>query len=296
MNRKLSLGAVALVLLLGACSQLRGSGDETSAGPESRPAGRAADGVEAPELLGEGEAGGAGDQAAAGSALPPIGPNVIKTADLRVELRRNTLDDALGQVIAVARRHGGFVLSTERAGAKARSGFLVIRVPAERFEVALAEIRDLGTKVLGETVSGQDVGQEFIDLEARLRNWRAQEIVLLRLMDRAQSVTDTIRVQRELQQVQLEIEQIRGRLRYLNDQTTMSTITVGLREAGAAPARPGTLERAWEGAVRSFMAIVTGGIIAAGTLLPFALLLLAGLMVFRVVRPRLGTTGTGRSS
>jgi hypothetical protein len=221
-----------------------------------------------------------------------MGPNVIKTADLRVEVRRSTLRDAVGEVTALAGRHGGFVLSTQVAGTEARSGILVIRIPAERFELALAEIRGLGTKVLRETVSGQDVGQEFIDLEARLRNWRAQEVVLLRLMDRAQSVTDTIRVQRELQQVQLEIEQIRGRLRYLEDQTTMSTITVGLREAGvAAPTQPGTLERAWDRAVQSFMAIVTGAIVAAGTLLPFVLLVLAGLMVFRLVRPRLGATG-----
>jgi hypothetical protein len=285
-NRKVWVAAVALVLLLAACSQVREAGSDEAFAP--RPADRAAGDA---GLVPDEVESGAGDQAI-GGALPPMGPNVIKTADLRVEVRRSTLRDAVGEVTALAGRHGGFVLSTQVAGTEARSGILVIRIPAERFELALAEIRGLGTKVLRETVSGQDVGQEFIDLEARLRNWRAQEVVLLRLMDRAQSVTDTIRVQRELQQVQLEIEQIRGRLRYLEDQTTMSTITVGLREAGvAAPTQPGTLERAWDRAVQSFIAIVTGAIVAAGTLLPFVLLVLAGLMVFRLVRPRLGATG-----
>jgi hypothetical protein len=296
MNRKLWLGGVALVLLLAACNQVRSTGgEETGFAPQ--PADRAA-GEEAKGLLpDEAEGGAVTGGPVVGAALPQIGPNVIKTADLRVEVRRSTLRDAVGEVTAIAGRHGGFVLSTQVAGAKARSGLLVIRVPAERFEVALAEIRELGTKVLGETVAGEDVGQEFIDLEARLRNWRAQEVVLLRLMDRAQSVTDTIRVQRELQQVQLEIEQIRGRLRYLEDQTRMSTITVGLREAGvAAPGQPSTLERAWDRAVQSFLAIVSGAIVAAGALLPFALLVLAGWVVFRAVRPRLGMTGTGRSS
>jgi len=294
MNRKLWLAAVALVLLLAACSQVR----EASEGPLAPgPAQRDEAAGDAQLAPFADEPDTAAGRRVAGVALPPMGPNVIKTADLRVEVRRSTLRDAVGEVTAVAGRHGGFVLSTQVAGANARSGLLVIRVPAERFEPALAEIRGLGTKVLRETVSGQDVGQEFIDLEARLRNWRAQEVVLLRLMDRAQSVTDTIRVQRELQQVQLEIEQIRGRLRYLQDQTTMSTITVGLREAGVAvPAHPGALGQAWERAVQSFMAIVTGAIVAAGTLLPFALLVLAGLIVFRLVRPRLGTTGTTRSS
>lgn len=297
MNRKLWIGAVALTLLLAACSQLRGAGE--TAAPDtaaSEPAERGA-GASARGLLPDESEGAAGGGEVVGGVLPPVGPNVIKTAEIRVEVRRNTLRDVVGEVTAIAGRHTGFVLSTQVAGAKARSGLLVIRVPAERFEVALAEIRQLGPKVLREIVAGQDVGQEFIDLEARLRNWQAQEIVLLRLMDRARSVTDTIRVQRELQQVQLEIEQIRGRLRYLEDQTAMSTITVGLREAGvAAPAEPGTLEQAWNRAIQSFMAIVSGGIVAAGALLPFALLALVGLIVFRIVRPRLGMTGTGRSS
>ncbi|MGH2683110.1 MAG: DUF4349 domain-containing protein [Actinomycetota bacterium] len=290
MNRKLWLATVALTVLLAACNQIRGT-SETGA-----PAERGGGDPQLAPFADEPESAPGGDSAVGGVGLPPIGHNVIKTADLRVEVRRSTLRDAVGDVTAVAGRHGGFVLSTQVAGANARSGLLVIRVPAERFEVALAEIRDLGTKVLRETVAGEDVGQEFIDLEARLRNWRAQEVVLLRLMNRAQSVTDTIRVQRELQQVQLEIEQIRGRLRYLEDQTTMSTITVGLREAGAAAAQPNPLGRAWEQAVRSFLVIVTGVIVGAGLLMPFAVLLVAGWIVFRFLRPRLGTAGTTRSS
>ena len=285
MNGKLWPAAVVLVLLLAACGS---AVDE--AGQEFAPV--------APEEAQDEAAARrpvAGPQVAGQSGLAPIGPNVIKTADLRVEVRRNTLRDAVGEVTAVAGRHGGFVLSTHVSGAGARSGVLVVRVPAERFEVALSEIRGLGTKVLDENIAGEDVSQEFIDLEARLRNWRAQEVVLLRLMDRAQSVTDTIRVQRELQQVQLEIESIRGRLRYLQDQTTMSTISVGLREAGAVPGRPGTLAKAWEQAVQTFLAIVSGAIVAAGALLPFALLMLVGVIVFRLVRPRLGTTAA-RSS
>lgn len=289
MNRKVWLAAVALMLLSVGCSAIRGAG-ETPAGPQVRPADEGAGDRYAPL----GEAGSEPGGAVRGS-LPPIGPNVIKTADVRVEIGQGTLRDRVGEVTAVAGRHGGFVLSTEVAGGQARSGILVIRVPAERFEVALAEVRGLGARVLKETVAGQDVGQEFIDLEARLRNWQAQEAVLLRLMDRARSVSDTIRVQRELQQVQLEVERIRGRLRYLEDQTTMSTITVGLRETGAA-AEPGTLVRAWERAVQMFLAVVSGGIVAAGALLPFALLTLVGLVAFRLVRPRLGTTGSADSS
>jgi hypothetical protein len=288
MNRKLWVGVVGLVLLLAACSRAL-----QSAGEEGREAaGRRVTGGGSEPMPGPVDEGVLAPESRVGSDLPPFGPNVIKTADLRLQVRRDTLRDVVADVTAVAGRQGGFVISTDVTGQRARSGVLVIRVPAERFEQALDELSEMG-KVTRESVSGQEVGQEFIDLEARLRNWRAQEIVLLQLMDRAQTVTETIRVQRELQQVQLEIERIRGRLGYLEDQTSMSTITVGLREEGIAAAdRPGSLERAWQRAVQTFMAIVTGAIVAAGAVLPFALLILAGWIAFRLVRPRLGTIRT----
>jgi uncharacterized protein DUF4349 len=288
MSKKLWVGVVGLVLLLAACSRGLQTAGEEGGDSVDRPAGR---GLVAPEpgpvAADEGFAAGP----RVGNDLPPLGPNVIKSADVRLEIKRNTLRDTVGDVTAIAGRYGGFVISTDVAGQKARSGVLVIRVPAERFEQALAELRGMG-KVTREAVSGLDVGQEFVDLEARLRNWRAQEVVLLQLMDRATSVTETIRVQRELQQVQLEVERIRGRLRYLEDQTTMSTITVGLREGGVAADRPNTLERAWQRAVQTFLAIMTGAIVAAGAVLPFVLLILVGWIAFRVVRPRLGTIRT----
>lgn len=228
-----------------------------------------------------------------GAQLPPVGAHVIKTAEVRLEVEQDRLEDAVGEVEALAGRYGGFIVSTSVGDEGAARATLVLRIPAERFEQALADVRRLGSKVVHETVSGQDVGQEFIDLEARLRNWGAQEVVLLRLMDRAQTVTDTIKVQRELQQVQLEMERIRGRLRYLEDQTAMGTVTVGLAEAGAAgQGEPGTLAQAWRRAVEGFLAVVSAVIVGAGFVFPLAILAgLAWLVVSRVVRARPAPAG-----
>jgi len=226
--------------------------------------------------------------------LPSIGPSVIKTGSVTVKVEEGSFKDSLQGVIATARAHGGFVLSTDVGGDDARSGTLVIRVPSTRFEQVLSEVEDLG-ELAGESISGQDVSQEFIDLEARARNLRAQEAVLLRLMDRAVSIADTIRVQGELQGVQLEIERIRGQLRYLEDQTSLGTLTVSLQEKGAAPVRAGTIDRALEQALGAALGVVAAVIVGAGAVLPVAVLIAVVLLIVRQLRPRLFTAGPDSS-
>jgi len=227
-------------------------------------------------------------------ALPTVAARVIKTADLEVAVLDGDFRSALTAAVEVARRHGGFVLSTSVEAGNAKSGRLVIRVPAESFERALTDIESLGD-VGREVVSGEDVSQEFVDLQARLRNAEAQEKVLLKLMDRSKSVQDTIDVQRELQTVQLLAEQLSGRLRYLEDQTSFSTITLALGEKGApAAASPGVLQEAWDNATKTFFVVVSAVILGAGFALPVVILVAIMLLIVRLVRPylfrRSGTT------
>lgn len=218
-------------------------------------------------------------------ALPTVAARVIKTADLEVAVPDGDFRSALTAAVEVARRHGGFVLSTSVEAGNAKSGRLVIRVPAESFERALTDIESLGD-VGREVVSGEDVSQEFVDLQARLRNAEAQEKVLLKLMDRSKSVQDTIDVQRELQTVQLLAEQLDGRLRYLEDQTSFSTITLALDEKGApAVASSGVLQQAWNNATKTFFAVVSAVILGAGFALPLVSLLAIVLLIVRLVRP-----------
>jgi Domain of unknown function (DUF4349) len=221
------------------------------------------------------------------SRLPTVGPSVIKTGDLRVRVPNGEFRQSVEDVVSIAGRYpGGFVLSTSIGGGEARLGTIVIRVPARSFERALTDLEALG-QVRSESVTGQDVTQEFIDLEARLRNSRSQEAVLLRLMDEASTVTDTIRVQGELESVQLEIERLTGQLRYLEDQTSLGTLTVSLVEAGAAPKPAGTLQRAWKQALENTLGVVAAVIVGAGVAIPVAVLVLVALVIVRQLRPRL---------
>ena len=238
---------------------------------------------------GDDDSGSGGGLAGTITEAPAVGPSVIKTADVRLEVDRDGLEDAVRDSIAAAGRFGGFVVSTSMQDDRSGSATVVVRVPADSFERALTELEDLG-KVESELVSGRDVGQEFIDLSSRIRNLEAQEVVLLRLMDRSQSVLDTIRVQRELQPVQLEIERLTGRLRYLRDQTDMSTISVSLFETGAAATAPrGTIAKAWVRAMDLALGMVSAAIVGTGVVVPVALLLVLGYLVFRAMRPRLSS-------
>lgn len=278
----------------------------------SRPSGGADEGgdaggaARAPSEEAEGGAAltGAADEAVAetlgapGTAvselpgLPTIGEAVVKEAEISVEVRRGTFAQAFDDASLVAGRYGGHVESSSMAGARARSGSLVVRVPSDRFDAAMSDFRALGT-VTGESISGRVVTQEFVDLEARLRTWESQEAVLLDLMEEATSVEATLRIQRELQDVQFRIEQIEGQLRVLEDRTALATIHLSMVETGApvVPQQPSdtrpSLAEAWEKAVDGFLGVAYATVVGLGYLVPISALGLAVWFAFRRIQRRL---------
>ena len=278
--RRVWLMAAGVALTAAACAQ-GGVGGGGAGGGQAPERGAPAD------TTSEGS-----DAAPSVEGLPPLIPTVIKTADLEVQVEREGFGGAMEEATVVAGRYGGFVVSSSIRGQDVRTGSLVIRVPAENFDPALGDLRGLGT-VRRQSIRGEDVGQEFVDLEARLRNLRAQETVLLRLMDRAATISDTIRVQNVLQGVQLDVERIEGRLRFLEDQTSLSTIAVSLVQEGAVVPEPTSMfGKAWQAAVQGFMSVIAAIVVAAGYLAPIALLAAIGLVVVRrILRSRPAPTG-----
>jgi Domain of unknown function (DUF4349) len=235
--------------------------------------------------------GGSAAYDVGGSGVPSLGESVVKTADLRIEVERDGLRAAVQRIEQAAPRYGGFVHSTSVDDTRGSEGIVVLRIPADDFEVALRDIKQVGD-VLGENVSGKDVSQEFIDLNARIRNLEAQEAVLLELMDKATTISETINVQNNLSGIQLEIERLRGRLNYLEDRTALSTISVAIVEDGAPePVTASTWSRAWTQAGDILEGLGAGSIIViVGFVLPFGAVFLLGYLIFRAVRPRFTST------
>jgi hypothetical protein len=202
---------------------------------------------------------------------------------MSVVVPRDSFDQRFGKAVDAAESSGGYVQDSRT---RDRAGTLTIRVPAENFDEALREMRGLGT-VEVESIRGRDVTSEYVDLRARLRIGKSRREVLLRLMGKAVSIEQTIRVQNALDETQLRIEQIQGQLRLLDDQTSLATITLDLREQGVnAEVDTPSIPNAFEQSVAGFVGVIAAIVIGLGYLLPIALIGLAGWFVWSRVQRR----------
>jgi hypothetical protein len=160
---------------------------------------------------------------------------IIKTATMSLII--TDTQEAIGTVTAMATSAGGFVLNTNTYHEDDQLlATAVIKVPVEKFEDTLARLRQMAFKVDAESTSGQDVTEEYADLEAQLRNLKATEEQLLTFLDKTQNVDEALKVYRELSNIRGQIERLQGRMNYLSKSADMSTITVNLRpKAKEAP-------------------------------------------------------------
>lgn len=153
---------------------------------------------------------------------------IIRTADLTLIVKdTQTQLDAINKI---ATDSGGFVVSssTSRYENDALQGQVVLRVDAKQFDVALNSIRKLAVEVRNESVRGEDVTAEYVDLEAQLRNLEAAEQQLLEIMKQATKTEDVLAVYQQLTQIRGQIEQIKGRMKYLSQSAALATISVNL--------------------------------------------------------------------
>jgi hypothetical protein len=163
---------------------------------------------------------------------------ILRNAELTLEVASPT--EAQRKITSIAESLGGFVVTSESkqrqspdAATQDLEVSLVIRVPAPQFGAALEQIRSAGSRVIQEKTTGQDVTEEFIDLEARIKTQRALELQFLEIMKRANKVEDALEVQRQIAEVRTEIEKLEGRKRFLENRASLSTISVSLQSPTA---------------------------------------------------------------
>ena len=147
---------------------------------------------------------------------------VVFTA--RIELEVEDLESAIDAVRLLAESHGGFV-ATEKT--RSESGFITVRVPQQVFHDAVAEIEEMGV-VQSRDLQGEDVTEEYVDLEAQLVNLERQEQRLLEIMEMGTTVESVLKVEKELERVRGRIESIKGRMNHLESRVELATITVYL--------------------------------------------------------------------
>jgi hypothetical protein len=176
--------------------------------------------------------------------------------------------------------YNGYVVSSSVYGEEEdMRGWISIRIPDEKFDQTLADIRDLAIRVEEESTNSQDVTEEYIDLEARLANAEATEQQYLALLDKAEDVEDILRIYDYLSQIRQEIEQIKGRMQYLERTSSMSLISVSLRPEFSAQS---TVPAGWN-ALEIFKSAARGLVITGQVLGTIAIWLLIFIPIWGTI-------------
>lgn len=213
-------------------------------------------------------------------------------------IRVDSLELAITRVHEVARRVSGIVANTnvQTGNEEVPSASIELRIPSDRFDEAVNGLRPIG-KVESVNVSVEDVGEEFVDVTARMGNARRLEQRLIEVLaNRTGKLADVLAVERELARVREEIERYEGRIRYLRERVAVSTLVVSVHEPPPLVAdRPGQspIREAFKQAWRNFVGLIAAIIASLGVVIPLGALLVTGFFVWRRYSPALKPAGAG---
>ena len=232
---------------------------------------------------------------AEGAATPAPTPMIVRTASVRI-----VVDDTSKAVDAITKAveaSGGYVAGSQvwREGELLRAR-LTLRVPSASLTGALSAIRGLAKRVENETISSEDVTQEYVDLESRLRNLEATEVELRELMtvirQNARKASEILEISQQMTAIRGDIEQTRGRMRYLGQVAAMSAVSLEvIPDAIAQPVvKPGwqplvTVKNASRALITALQGIATALIWVVIYLLPIVgILLVVVTAIWKVYR------------
>lgn len=211
------------------------------------------------------------------SSMPMMNGSVVSverkvSTTASLDMRAKSLDWTVGKVREIVKNVGGFVenASTAQPERGVRMTWMTIKVPADRFDVVLAEVKQTADQVVNENVGSTDLTTQDIDLSARLNNKRTEEKAYENLLASATRVSDVIAITEQLTSVRSEIESLEQRARYLEGQTALATITLNITEDPQVQGDTGEFKR--------------GNVLkmAVNTLVDALLVLGSGLVVFLI--------------
>ncbi len=168
--------------------------------------------------------------------LAPIDGSVIerkimKNADIALSV--DNYDSTVAAIKDKVAAAGGYITNENGVSAGAediRNGYMQVRVPDSQFEVFLSDMDSLG-KVKSRNIYSQDVTEEYVDVESRLKAMRTKEERLLAILATSGKLSDILAVENELANTRAQLESLEGRLRYLNNRTEFSNIGINIEQA-----------------------------------------------------------------
>ena len=283
----------SLLLVLAACS----SGDEKAeiSSEESKQSSNDVSG----DMDGEAESEAAPEESSETKTEAPVVASdrmIIHQASLSVNVKE--LDKAQSNIEKKVDQYGGYIVESNvyQEDDQTSSGRMIVRIPEKNFEKFLLEAEGVAAEVLERNVTGQDVTEQYVDLESRVKSKRAVEERLLDFMSKAQKTEDLLKISADLSEVQEEIEVMVGKMKYLENQTSFSTIELSMYENRVVVPEIESKElNTWE-KTKKQLATSTNSLLSAGSALivffvgnlPVLLLLGAiGFIVFWIIKRRL---------
>lgn len=154
-----------------------------------------------------------------------IEQKIIKTGDIRFET--NDLGETYSQMTTAVKKHNA-IIQNDTEGKDYGSVFrkIIVRVPSKNFDLFLSDISKGVAYFDNKEISSQDVTEEYIDIDARLKAKKVLESRYLELLKKANKVTEMLEIEKQLSAIREEIEAKEGQLRYMQSQISMSTITI----------------------------------------------------------------------
>ena len=196
---------------------------------------------------------------------------IIKSADMRLLVEDS--DQAMDRLTQIVSDSGGYIISSRvwnqahLDGKNYKYATLTMGVPVESFERTLNRLRGISLEVLDETASGEDVTDQYVDLQSQLVNLEATRDRIQSFLEDAQTVDEALRINQQLSEIERQIEETKGRINYLQDRSSYSTITVTIEpelpEIEPTPTpepkgwQPGeTVGNAWETLTKAYQGII----------------------------------------
>lgn len=220
---------------------------------------------------------------------------VIYTADLEIRVKK--FEETVQKIEGKVEKYGGYIAESNvtKEGKEQVSGSIRIRIPQKFFRNFLHDAQGQAAEVIQRNITGQDVTEEYVDLESRLKSKRVVEERLTSFMKNAKKTEDLLKISADLAAVQEEIETIEGKMKFLNNQTAFSTVNIMLYESKVVvPDIENDNLNTWERTKKQFMkstnalfAIVSGIIVfVLGNLPILIIILVIGLLLYFYIKKR----------
>jgi hypothetical protein len=293
MNRKFSLFFLLLVLVMSLAACAQSSAEYAMEAPAAaRDDFAYAEGAAPMETMAFSGSAVDTDAANQTSDIPAAQPQerlIIRTGDLSIVV--TDTEEAIAQITAMVEANGGWVVSSSlyQYSETAKTGDVTVRVPSDGYNSALEAIKGMALEVTHESSSGQDVTDEYVDLSSRLANLEATAARVRTFLDESKNVEEALAVNQELSRLEGEIEVIKGRMQYLSQSASFSTISVHLTPDEASQPievagwRPsGVAKDAVEALITALQGIANFAIWFVIFILP--VLLIIGIPIWLVIR------------